>query len=588
METVDEKYILSAIDAIRKQRQRPDKVSIAAHLDRKHGLGKSAVTRTIDYMLDSAAIYCKPRNGKDSYYIFDPLRLCESDEEVIDSEIDFAQSFEPHDVAASTKTTEPSPHKSFLSPRQSINADSDSDSDASFDSTFGFLGVMGKLADSIKELNKLLCLEKERNESLAANLNSKMEENFELKLRIQVLEAAVNNTPTLLRRENATAKNAPTQRKCDNDEAPAQEEPCFRSQWDSYVSKQSRQYEQYQISKKVSELKSSNPEGTNKKSSNRAKTCNEIHNIEGPKIVYESIQLENENENDKRDSKQSGKNKRKARNKRKNRTAKSSVQSDVSEKDEIPSGDPSEVNSSSDVDQTNMATKAQKVACNSKVSSSSSSENNSTSPIVNNDNAELPSTSGIPDKGPAKKANAVAKQPPSTNNNKRRTAVIIGDSLVKNIKAWELKEKCDSSGNVYVKCFNGATIKDMKCYTQPTIERKPNLIILHAGTNDLSLKLNSGQKSELQIANEIIELANSIKENGIEVVISGLLPRGDRFETNRQRVNFLLADLCSENNYAFLEHANIDPSKHLNSSKVHLNKVGDSVFENNLLRALNF
>ena len=280
------------------------------------------------------------------------------------------EAFELHDVDASTKTIESSPHQSFCSPRQSINTDSHSDSDASFDSTFGFLGVMGKLADSIKELNKLLSIEKERNESLAANLNSKMEDNFELKLRIQVLQAAVNNRPTLLRRENVTAKNAPTQGKCDSDEAPAQEEASFRSQWDSYVSKQSRKYEQYQISKKVSKSKSSNPEGTNKESSNRAKTCNEIHNTEGPKIVYESIQLENENDN--RDSKQSGKNKRKARN---NRTTKSSAQSDLSEKDEIPSGD-------SDVDQTSMATKAQKVACNSKASSSTSSEKNSTSPTT--------------------------------------------------------------------------------------------------------------------------------------------------------------------------------------------------------------
>ena len=135
--------------------------------------------------------------------------------------------------------------------------------------------------------------------------------------------------------------------------------------------------------------------------------------------------------------------------------------------------------------------------------------------------------------------------------------------------------------------LTGATIKDMKSYTQPTIERKPSLIILHAGTNDLSLKLNNEQKSELQIANEIIELANSIKENGIEVAISGLLRRGDKFATNRQRVNFILADLCTLNNYAFLEHTNIDPSKHLNSSKVHLNKVGDRMFENKLLRALN-
>ena len=55
-----------------------------------------------------------------------------------------------------------------------------------------------------------------------------------------------------------------------------------------------------------------------------------------------------------------------------------------------------------------------------------------------------------------------------------------------------------------------------------------------------------------------------------------------------KELNCILADLCTESNYAFLEHANIDPSKHLNSSKFHLNKVGDSVFENNLLHALNF
>ena len=545
MELLDERYIRSAIDAIRKHQQRPDKTSIAAHLERKHGLSKSAVVHTIDYMLDSAAIYCKPRNGKDSYYIFDPLKLCESDSEVIDSEIDFARSSGLHDVD--------NPQKSLCSPRQSTNTVSDSDSDESFDSTFAFINVMGKLADSIKELNKLLCLERERNESLAANLNSKMEENLDLKLRIQVLETAVNNTPD---------KFAPAQGKCDHEEAPAQVETSFRSQWGSYVSKQRRHFEQYQISKKFDEWKSKDLEGSNKINSDRARTCNETQNTEGPKIVYESIQLDNDNT--KRDYKnKSGKNKRRASNKRKNRTKKSSAQSNPIEKEANPFGDPSETNSSADINQANKVTKA---------------------------SVKLPSTSGIANSSLAKKAKEVAKQLPSPtiNYNKRRAAVIIGDSLVKNIKAWELKEKCDSSDKVYVKCFNGATIKDMKSYIQPTIERKPNLIVLHTGTNDLSLKLNNEQKSELQIANEIFELAKSIKENGIEVVISGLLPRGDRLETNRKRVNLILADLCTENNYAFLEHPNIDPSKHLNSSKVHLNKMGDCAFENNLLRALNF
>ena len=58
----------------------------------------------------------------------------------------------------------------------------------------------------------------------------------------------------------------------------------------------------------------------------------------------------------------------------------------------------------------------------------------------------------------------------------------------------------------------------MQSYTQPTIERKPNLVIHHAGINKLSQKINKEQKSELQIANEIIELANSIKESDIELL----------------------------------------------------------------------
>ena len=66
------------------------------------------------------------------------------------------------------------------------------------------------------------------------------------------------------------------------------------------------------------------------------------------------------------------------------------------------------------------------------------------------------------------------------------------------------------------------------------------------------------------------------------------MPRGDEYETKRKRVNLILADLCSENNYAFIEHTNIDASKHLNKSLIHLNRAGDNLFETNLVRALRY
>ena len=206
---------------------------------------------------------------------------------------------------------------------------------------------------------------------------------------------------------------------------------------------------------------------------------------------------------------------------------------------------------------------------------------------------------------PSSSSNALNEQLPSGNDTgdvkhcyktqnrsqsrSKRTAVIMGDSLVKNINGWELKEKCGIQGmNIFVKNFNGATIRDMHSYAQPSIERKPNLILLHSGTNDLSLKIDGKEKTEVQIAEEIIDLAKSISDNGIEVVISGLITRGDRYESRRKRVNFVLQDLCSQNDFAFLEHNNIHANQHLNRSLIHLNRHGDNILTNNLLRALNF
>ena len=126
----------------------------------------------------------------------------------------------------------------------------------------------------------------------------------------------------------------------------------------------------------------------------------------------------------------------------------------------------------------------------------------------------------------------------------------------------------------------------MHSYAKPSVERKPNVVILHIGTNDLSPKRNEEEKFAVQIAQEVTELAKGIRENDIKIIISGLVPRGDEYETKRKRVNLILADLCSENNYAFIEHANIVASKHLNKSLIHLNKAGDNLLEGNLVRAL--
>ena len=59
-------------------------------------------------MLDSTAICCKPSNGKDSYYVFDPLALRENKDEDMDSGTECTKMLEPNDIDTSEKNNESS------------------------------------------------------------------------------------------------------------------------------------------------------------------------------------------------------------------------------------------------------------------------------------------------------------------------------------------------------------------------------------------------------------------------------------------------------------------------------------------------
>ena len=55
-----------------------------------------------------------------------------------------------------------------------------------------------------------------------------------------------------------------------------------------------------------------------------------------------------------------------------------------------------------------------------------------------------------------------------------------------------------------VKTFPGASVADMKHYVKPTLEKNPELIILHVGTNDIP------QKEPEEIVKEIESLCTGI------------------------------------------------------------------------------
>ena len=69
--------------------------------------------------------------------------------------------------------------------------------------------------------------------------------------------------------------------------------------------------------------------------------------------------------------------------------------------------------------------------------------------------------------------------------------------------------------------------------------------------------------------------------------MSGIVPRLDDLNNKSNEVNRRLLLMCKESNISFLSHdENIDPSKHLNKRKLHLNSNGIKIFAEHSSRFL--
>ena len=82
----------------------------------------------------------------------------------------------------------------------------------------------------------------------------------------------------------------------------------------------------------------------------------------------------------------------------------------------------------------------------------------------------------------------------------------------------------------------------MNHYKKPTQEKLPAQIILLVGTNTLS-----SDEEPKDIANDIIQLVESVKTDVNKVAVSSILPRKDESNNKPKEVNTHLQDICSIN-----------------------------------------
>ena len=103
-----------------------------------------------------------------------------------------------------------------------------------------------------------------------------------------------------------------------------------------------------------------------------------------------------------------------------------------------------------------------------------------------------------------------------------------------------------------------------------------NVYISHVGTNDLPTDVTLEE-----ISWKIITFSNHLKSGNNEVVVSGVVLRGDSYKEKTEAVNKVLKDTYTEENMHFTCDSNINVKQHLNSSNLHLNGNGISALVRN-------
>ena len=96
----------------------------------------------------------------------------------------------------------------------------------------------------------------------------------------------------------------------------------------------------------------------------------------------------------------------------------------------------------------------------------------------------------------------------------------------------------------------------------------------------LSISYENTRKPE-EISEIIITFSKHLKSEFNEVVVSGIVPRGDSYKEKAEAVNKLLKDTFSGENMHFICHSNINVKQHLNRSNLHLNDHGISALVRN-------
>ena len=151
----------------------------------------------------------------------------------------------------------------------------------------------------------------------------------------------------------------------------------------------------------------------------------------------------------------------------------------------------------------------------------------------------------------------------------RKKVTLVGDSMTKFVHREELSSK-QSSVNVLI--HPGSTTADMVDCIKPIVRRKPDALVIHTGTNDMTSGVNT-----LKYVRKLLKVIREIHvDEEIKIGFSSVICRPDRsLKQERLEINTKLKKYCEGKGLIFVKNNNIIESG-LTNSKFHLNKKGDN------------
>ena len=160
----------------------------------------------------------------------------------------------------------------------------------------------------------------------------------------------------------------------------------------------------------------------------------------------------------------------------------------------------------------------------------------------------------------------------------RKRVYVPGDSIINGVEEKGLSR----NHIVKVRKYPGNNTEDMIDHVKPIIRKKPDLIIVHFGTNDITVGKDTDKNTQ-----KVIDMVKA-ESPDTEIAVSLCTVRKDKqgFAKKVDSLNAILREVATRNNVYLKDNKNIDDTGQ-GMKKLHLNRKGTSFLANNFKNFIN-